>query len=230
MGRANIRSRERLSKCTKDGCNFECIEKGYLNDDEICSLSNTSESMLRMPTISKDEISGLAKVFSLYTKFPKERWEEIKKTTSSFTVACQQLLNPIAGSDIAFKEESLRLIAELGPLGDQWQWKNSRGTDIYHLAKIPGLGRMHLPTGGDWNIPNATAKTHGPSWRYVVELGDKPKGYGVYPGGQSGFPGSVHYDQFLDSWVKGELYELQFPYTADEIKGHSVGFNPGDGS
>jgi hypothetical protein len=34
-----------------------------------------------------------------------ERWEEIKKTTSSFTVACQQLLNPIAGSDIAFKEE-----------------------------------------------------------------------------------------------------------------------------
>jgi len=35
----------------------------------------------------------------------KERWEEIKKTTSSFTVACQQLLNPIAGSDIAFKEE-----------------------------------------------------------------------------------------------------------------------------
>jgi hypothetical protein len=35
----------------------------------------------------------------------KERWEEIKKTTSTYTVACQQLLNPIAGSDIAFKEE-----------------------------------------------------------------------------------------------------------------------------
>ena len=35
----------------------------------------------------------------------KERWEEIKKTTSTYTVACQQLLNPIAGSDIAFKQE-----------------------------------------------------------------------------------------------------------------------------
>ena len=34
--------------------------------------------MLNMPTISKEEISGLAKVFSLYTKFPKERWPEIK--------------------------------------------------------------------------------------------------------------------------------------------------------
>ena len=31
-----------------------------------------------MPTISKEEISGLAKVFSLYIKFPKERWPEIK--------------------------------------------------------------------------------------------------------------------------------------------------------
>ena len=34
-----------------------------------------------------------------------DRWEEIKKTTSTYTVACQQLLNPIAGSDIAFKED-----------------------------------------------------------------------------------------------------------------------------
>jgi len=34
-----------------------------------------------------------------------QRWEEIKKTTSTYTVACQQLLNPIAGSDVSFKEE-----------------------------------------------------------------------------------------------------------------------------
>ena len=31
------------------------VQKGYLDDSEICSLSNTSESMLRMPTISKEE-------------------------------------------------------------------------------------------------------------------------------------------------------------------------------
>ena len=49
-----------------------------MNDDEICSLSNTSESMLRMPTISKEEISGIAKVFSFYIKFPENRWDEIK--------------------------------------------------------------------------------------------------------------------------------------------------------
>ena len=83
-----------------------------------------------------------------------------------------------------------------------------------------------MPTGGDWNIPNATAKTHGPSWRYIVELGDRPKVYGIYPGGQSGYPGSIYYDQFIESWVKGELYELNFPYSIDEINGHSVLFVP----
>ena len=128
----------------------------------------------------------------------------------------------------AFDEVSKKLLEELGSVGEKWKWKNFRGTDVYHLAKIPGFGRMHLPTGGDWNIPNATARTHGPSWRYVVELGDRPRGYGIYPGGQSGFPGSVHYDQFLDAWVKGELYELHFPYTKEEINGHSVNFIPGE--
>lgn len=133
-------------------------------------------------------------------------------------------------SQNAFAIESERLLNELGPIDDAWQWKNSRGTDVHHLAKIPGFGNLHLPTGGDWNIPNATAKTHGPSWRFVVELGERPRAYGTYPGGQSGFPGSVHYDQFLDSWVKGELYELKFPYTEDEIEGHTIGFNPGSDS
>ena len=130
----------------------------------------------------------------------------------------------------AFKKETSQLIDKLGAPSDTWEWKNSRGTDIHHLAKVPGLGRIHLPTGGDWNIPNATAKTHGPSWRYVVELGDKPKGYGIYPGGQSGFPGSKHYDDFVDKWVEGELYELNFPYNVNELDGHTTIFKPKDKS
>ena len=36
-----------------------------------------------MPTITKDEIQGLAKVFSLYTKFPEDRWPEIKVAEKS---------------------------------------------------------------------------------------------------------------------------------------------------
>ena len=44
------------------------IKKGYLNDDEVASIANTSRSMLRMPSISQSEISEIAKVFSFYVK------------------------------------------------------------------------------------------------------------------------------------------------------------------
>ena len=55
------------------------IKKGYLRDDEICTTSNTAHhSMLRMPTISKEEISAIQKVYSFYVKFPENRWDEIK--------------------------------------------------------------------------------------------------------------------------------------------------------
>ena len=57
------------------------IQKGYLRDDEIVSSFNyttSDHSMLRMPTISQQEISGLSRAFSLYVKFPESRWNEIK--------------------------------------------------------------------------------------------------------------------------------------------------------
>ena len=34
--------------------------------------------MLTMPTISKEEISGILRTYSLYTKFPESRWNEIE--------------------------------------------------------------------------------------------------------------------------------------------------------
>lgn len=56
------------------------IQKGYITEDEIVTLgySGGDRSMLKMPHLSSDEIGGLAKTFSYYTKFPLERWDEIK--------------------------------------------------------------------------------------------------------------------------------------------------------
>ena len=31
---------------------------------------------------------------------------------------------------------------------------------------------------------------------------------GVYPGGQSGNPGSRYYDSMIDTWAAGDYYEL----------------------
>ncbi|WP_341835587.1 penicillin acylase family protein [Chitinophaga pollutisoli] len=85
----------------------------------------------------------------------------------------------------------------------------NRGTDIRHLTRsIPAFSRMGLRTGGGAHIVNATKKTHGPSWRMVVELGEEPRGWGIYPGGQSGNPGSPYYDNMVDDWVAGKYYSL----------------------
>jgi len=55
------------------------IQKGYIKEDAIASISSSAHrSMLTMPTISKEEISGLARVYSFYVKFPENRWDEIK--------------------------------------------------------------------------------------------------------------------------------------------------------
>jgi radical SAM superfamily enzyme YgiQ (UPF0313 family) len=62
------------------------IQKGYIKDEDICSVSNTAnESMLNMPTITKEEITGLNRTFSFYTKFPENRWAEIKIAENSDT-------------------------------------------------------------------------------------------------------------------------------------------------
>ncbi len=97
-----------------------------------------------------------------------------------------------------------------------------RGTDIRHLTRsIPAFSRMGLRTGGGAHIVNATKKTHGPSWRMVVELGEEPKGWGIYPGGQSGNPGSPYYDNMVDDWVAGKYYPLHV-YDERKTTGASV--------
>jgi len=124
----------------------------------------------------------------------------------------------------AFKTAVNQLMEDLGPYGESWALGQARGTDINHLLSVKGLGRPGLRTGGGVGIVNATKKTHGPSWRMVVELGDEPRARGVYPGGQSGNPGSAFYDNAINDWVSGNYYDLYFlksPAEAQPQK-HSV--------
>jgi penicillin amidase len=87
-------------------------------------------------------------------------------------------------------------------------WGKAKGFQLKHLAGIDAFSRMDLEIGGHKTALNAVGKSHGPSWRMVVALDDQVTGYGVYPGGQSGNPGSRFYDNLLDYWVRGEYYEL----------------------
>ena len=90
------------------------------------------------------------------------------------------------------------------------EWSLNKATRIVHLTKIPALSRMNLTTGGGVHIINATTEDHGPSWRMIVHLTDEIEAYGLYPGGQSGNPGSPYYDNFIDYWAAGKYYHLLF--------------------
>ena len=114
-----------------------------------------------------------------------------------------------------FKSTNAELIESMGEMDESWLWGRYKSTDITHLARIPGFGRTDLNVGGDLRIVNAIGETHGPSWRMVVALGPEVKAWGIYPGGQSGNPGSPHYDDFVDDWVRGDLAELLFLKSAD---------------
>jgi penicillin amidase len=89
-------------------------------------------------------------------------------------------------------------------------WGAFKSTHVDHLTKTPALSRLNLPIGGGVHIINATTGNHGPSWRMIVHMTDEIEAYGVYPGGQSGNPGSKYYDSFVDSWAAGKYYRLQF--------------------
>lgn len=101
-------------------------------------------------------------------------------------------------------------------------WGEARPTDINHLARIAPFSRKGLRTGGHGTAPNAIKGGHGPSWRMVVDLGEQLRARGVYPGGQSGNPGSRFYDNMVDAWAQGRYYDLLLLSTPTDNPGERI--------
>ncbi|CAG5009388.1 Acyl-homoserine lactone acylase QuiP [Dyadobacter sp. CECT 9275] len=109
------------------------------------------------------------------------------------------------------------LTSRHGPMSPEWQWAKVKGTEIRHLSRqLKPFNAPKLKTGGGGSIVNAITRRNGPSWRMVVELGPSPRAFGIYPGGQSGNPGSPYYLNLLPKWEKGELNELLYLSSPDQ--------------
>jgi penicillin G amidase len=99
-------------------------------------------------------------------------------------------------------------------------WADYKQTYIKHLLRLKPFGTYNIPIGGNHNIINATSENHGPSWRMVVDLDPSGvKAYGVYPGGQSGNPGSTHYDDMIDDWAAGNYFDLYLMTSSESNPG-----------
>lgn len=88
------------------------------------------------------------------------------------------------------------------------EWGYFKNTTVYHMLRnsVMPFAKTGLMIGGGKHIVNATQHSHGPSWRMIVHLTQETEAYVVYPGGQSGNPGSKYYSNFIDTWAKGEYY------------------------
>ena len=98
-----------------------------------------------------------------------------------------------------------------------FDWANYKDTYVQHLTRIEALG-FHARNGGNSSIVNASSHRWGPSWRMIVSLEKTGvKAWGVYPGGQSGNPGSRYYGNLMGAWEKSKPYRLKFVHEPAQL-------------
>ena len=131
----------------------------------------------------------------------------------------REVLQDVARSSF---RTAVATLAELyGSFGESWRWGRVRGTDIRHVARIPGLGIAGLEVPGQYGVVRATTGSAGQAWRMVVELGDPPMAWGVLPGGETGDPGSLRYAE-VGAWVGGVVRPLTFARSSEDDVGGAI--------
>lgn len=101
-------------------------------------------------------------------------------------------------------------------------WADYKGSIVRHLLRLPSLS-IPVRHGGNHDIVNAHSRTHGPSWRMVVSLEKTGvKTWAVYPGGQSGNPGSYFYDNMIKKWTADQHYQMLFLHAPAEATGNTL--------
>lgn len=93
----------------------------------------------------------------------------------------------------------------------QIAWKHNLGRDpelspTFDLDPLPMLGDRNTV----WNAgtPLGATGMHGVSYRQILDVGDLNSAKIVIPPGNSGQPGSPHYDDNLQRWINGEYHPL----------------------
>ncbi len=101
--------------------------------------------------------------------------------------------------------------------GIAFDWANYKDTYIQHLLMLPPLG-FHARNGGNSGIVNASSHRWGPSWRMIVSLEKTGvKAWGIYPGGQSGNPGSKYYGNMMEAWTNARPPQLKFTQSEQQL-------------
>jgi penicillin amidase len=135
--------------------------------------------------------------------------------------------NPEAARDAllldTLRASEEKLTAKLGPDSKNWAWGKLHHAVFIHPVSgvVPGakalLDRGPISRPGENTTVDATYfggpsfdELGGASYREIFDLSDWDNGVGVNVPGQSGQPGSPHYDDLLPLWANGQYFPLRF--------------------
>ncbi|HKJ23557.1 MAG TPA: penicillin acylase family protein, partial [Myxococcota bacterium] len=122
-----------------------------------------------------------------------------------------------------------------GPDPANWDYTAAHTLELHHpLGSLPLVGRLLdrgpfpvagssssiLAFGGPETAPGAERVTHGPSMRFVADVGDPDGSLAVLPGGQSGHPFDGHYADQLDDFLEGRAFPVLWSEAA--VAEHAV--------
>jgi penicillin amidase len=114
------------------------------------------------------------------------------------------------------------LRSSLGEDENQWRWGRIHRSEFPHPLSsafdIPAVER----NGGAETV-NAT----GAVYRLVTDFSDLDRSLAIIAPGESGQPGSPYYDNLLEMWTHGEMFEL--PYSREAVereKAHRLVLRP----
>ncbi len=179
-----------------------------------------------------------------YQRYYRLTWDEFYRTSKDLQVSTPEIwrtielshLNPedsvfdIKDTEItedagvlalmAF-EKSVQYCDSLLALDPSYDYGKHRPVTINHLTRIPAFSVSDIEVGSTARALNAMRGTHGPSWRMIVKLSNpKVEAWGIYPGGQSGNPGSPFYKHTIEDWAVGNYYPLRFVKDRGSLKSH----------
>ena len=107
--------------------------------------------------------------------------------------------------------------AALAPVQDPAPWSHAGRVSVDHPLSAAWYGLLSgaaLPGNGDEYTIHLQEPGFAQGFRAVWDVGNWDAGGIVLPSGESGEPGSGHYDDLMRTWVKGSLVALPFSQRA----------------
>jgi len=122
----------------------------------------------------------------------------------------------------SLRDAEVKLSAKLGPERKDWSWGQLHRVSFHHpLGSMPQAAALFdrgpIPRPGGNTTVDATYfggssfdQLAGASYREIFDLSDWDNAVGVNVPGQSGQPGSPHYDDLLPLWEHGQYFPLRY--------------------